>query len=139
MSFSQQARTSHVSLSQIIQFPTKRKSMEACPQELNSFADNHYLNCVIRFLAQARADKHLNHHEVAKRATIRRSVIIRAERDGVIPRTAEFKAWASALGYTWENLWTLNLPKSEMIECHSINEVRSLASVKNFQVSKKVR
>jgi ribosome-binding protein aMBF1 (putative translation factor) len=68
--------------------------------------DGEYLVTIIRFLARMRAAKGVSLQEVARRAKVKPNVIHDAEQDFTIPKCEEFKAWAAALGYTWEQIWT---------------------------------
>lgn len=112
MSLTQQVSAAsivHVSSSQIIPFPTKRKTAHTIP--FQPYSDHHYLTCVIDYLKQARTGQRLSLQQVARLAGISKSVIARAERDGVVPTTANFKAWSAALGLSWERVWTASLPE----------------------------
>lgn len=68
--------------------------------------DVEYLLTIIRFLSRMRAAQGVSLQEVARRAKVKRNVIHAAEQDFRIPKCEEFKAWAAALGYTWEQIWT---------------------------------
>jgi len=73
-------------------------------------SDHGYILRVISYLKWARKQQGLSLKEVTRRAGIRKGLINRAEREGFIPRTSEFKAWARALDLSWERVWTQALP-----------------------------
>ena len=77
----------------------------------HAFADANYLSRVIAHLKSARLGRGLSLGELARRAGLRNGIIIRAERDGVVPRTLEFKAWALALEISWEDVWSASFPQ----------------------------
>ncbi|RYD21567.1 MAG: XRE family transcriptional regulator [Verrucomicrobiaceae bacterium] len=76
-----------------------------------TFADTHYLHNVIGCLTEARREKQIGVREVARRARLKEATISKAEQGAVIPRSHEFRAWSRALGLSWEQVWTLSLPR----------------------------
>ncbi|RYD48540.1 MAG: XRE family transcriptional regulator [Verrucomicrobiaceae bacterium] len=75
------------------------------------FADMNYFQSVIDCLTTTRKEQQLEVRDVARRAKVKEATIRRAERDGAIPRSDEFRAWSMALGMTWEQVWTISLPR----------------------------
>ncbi|RYD29936.1 MAG: XRE family transcriptional regulator [Verrucomicrobiaceae bacterium] len=75
------------------------------------FADVNYLQSVVGCLTMARQEKQIGVSEVARKARVKEATIHRAERGESIPCTHEFRAWSLALGLSWEQVWTLSLPR----------------------------
>lgn len=73
--------------------------------------DAEYLLRIIRYLTRKRTELGMSVQEVARRAKVKRSVIHHAEQDCRIPDCKEFKAWAGALGCSW-NSSGLNVVRS---------------------------
>lgn len=70
------------------------------------FTDSTYLNCVISHLKWVRGDRGVTLQTVARKARVKIGVIRRAEKEGVVPASHDFKAWAAALGFSWEQIWS---------------------------------
>lgn len=82
---------------------------------LHPFADRCYLQQVINHLAAVRREKRLGLRELARRAGLKMTTVSRAEREGMVPATRDFRAWAQALGLSWEQVWTFSLPESQPV------------------------
>lgn len=82
-----------------------RESRSSTPR-----SDLGYILRVISYLKRVRKNQGLSLKEVTRRAGVRKGLINRAEREGFIPRTSEFRAWAEALGLSWERVWSQALP-----------------------------
>jgi hypothetical protein len=67
--------------------------------------DRQYIDRVISHLNRVRKQQKLGVRAVAARAGICGTVISRAERRRFIPDSKSFKAWAGALGLSWEQVW----------------------------------
>jgi DNA-binding XRE family transcriptional regulator len=77
------------------------------PREAHgTFSDAAYLLEVIGHLTRVRIHLDLTMGQVARRAGLSESAIDRAENDGCIPCSREFKAWSAALGQSWEKVWS---------------------------------
>ncbi|MEO7098377.1 MAG: hypothetical protein ABI162_03370 [Luteolibacter sp.] len=70
-----------------------------------AFSDSTYLLNIIAFLKRERNNQALSLDAVTRKARMKKGVIDRAERCGIIPTTRDFKAWCAALGLTWEDVW----------------------------------
>lgn len=92
---------------------TRFRESRSFPPKLSSYADQGYLLRVISYLKRARKSQGLTLKEVTRRAGIRKGLISRAEREGFVPKTSEFKAWATALGLSWERVWSHTLPPAQ--------------------------
>lgn len=77
-----------------------------------SFADSLYLFRVIGRLHRERLRQGLHVEAVARKARLKPRVIEQAERLGNVPNSKNFKAWATALGFPWDQLWSDCLPES---------------------------
>lgn len=75
------------------------------------FADANYLQNVIGCLVTARQEKQIGVRDLARRARLKETTISQAEKGAVIPCSHEFRAWSLALGLSWEQVWTLSLPR----------------------------
>lgn len=75
------------------------------------FTDVNYLQNVIGCLATTRLEKQIGVRELARRARLKETTISKAEKGAVIPCSHEFRAWSLALGLSWEQVWTLSLPR----------------------------
>lgn len=75
------------------------------------FADVNYLQNVIGCLATTRVEKQIGVRELARRARLKETTISKAEKGTAIPCSHEFRAWSLALGMSWEQVWTLSLPR----------------------------
>jgi ribosome-binding protein aMBF1 (putative translation factor) len=99
---------------QISPAPTQahfRESRSITARISSSYADHGYILRVIAYLKRERINQGLSLKTLTTRAGIRKGLINRAEREGFIPKTSEFKAWATALGLSWERVWSLTFPK----------------------------
>jgi transcriptional regulator with XRE-family HTH domain len=76
----------------------------------HAFADVRYLMHVIAFLSAERTDKKIGLSQLARRSKLNEKMISRAESGNYIPSTREFKAWTRALGFSWEEIWSLCFP-----------------------------
>jgi ribosome-binding protein aMBF1 (putative translation factor) len=83
----------------------------------HAFADTNYLRRVIAHLESARKERGMSLGELTQLAGLRRGVISRAERHGVVPTTLEFKAWARALEISWEDVWRASFPSQTRQGC----------------------
>lgn len=72
--------------------------------------DRQYIDRVISHLNRVRKQQRLGVRAVAARAGLRGIVISRAERRRFIPDSKSFKAWAGALGLSWEQVWRHTSP-----------------------------
>ncbi len=82
------------------------------PGQSLPFADSHYLLRVIGHLKRKRIEQGLSLHALALRARIKRSVIVHAEQRGNVLNSRDFKAWAAALGLSWDQVWSDCFPES---------------------------
>lgn len=92
------------------QSPFSRLKAPHVAWPLHPFADIHYLQGVISHLASARKGRGIGVGELTQRAGLRKGTIRHAERNGVVPKTSEFKAWANALEFSWEEVWSATFP-----------------------------
>lgn len=88
----------------------QRPCIPATPQIVRLSPDREYIDRVISYLSGVRKQQRLGVREVAARAGIRETIIIRAEHRRAIPDSKAFKAWAGALGLSWEQVWKLTFP-----------------------------
>jgi len=79
----------------------------------HSFSDSHYLRQIIRVLRNERKRRGLDVRQLAARAKLKEGVITKAENNGMVPSSREFRNWAKSLGLQWEQLWTLAFPLAE--------------------------
>ncbi|HEX7262068.1 MAG TPA: helix-turn-helix domain-containing protein [Luteolibacter sp.] len=74
---------------------------------------------VIDHLKRARVEKRLSLEEVARRAQVKRHVISMAEQQGNSLNSRDFKAWTSALGLSWNQVWSDCFPGNRRIPSES--------------------
>jgi limonene-1,2-epoxide hydrolase len=116
MSFYQHVRSvsfSQIHPSKILPFPARCMAVTSADfdsGDRRTYADSFYIQRVISYLKSVRKARKLSQQELARRSGLRVSVIRRAEREGRVPKTREFKAWAKALGLSWEQVWSACLP-----------------------------
>lgn len=77
----------------------------------HTFRDHDYLRNMVGCLAETRRERRIGIREVARRSRLKEDTISKAEKGAIIPRSHEFRAWADALGLSWEQVWTLSLPR----------------------------
>lgn len=77
---------------------------------IHPFADANYFQRVIGLLHSARRRKGVSLQQLAALSGLRKNVIIRAEKEGIVPTCGEFKAWTQALGISWDQLWSMGFP-----------------------------
>lgn len=94
----------------IVPFPAAEERHVCGPL---GFSDPLYLDHVILYLKQLRVKKGLSRSVTAQLGNLDPRVIERAEQEGVTPSVKTFKAWAAALGLSWEDLWSQSLPVSK--------------------------
>jgi ribosome-binding protein aMBF1 (putative translation factor) len=117
MSFFQHVRTvSHASVNrpQIIPFPAScmaLNSLNSNQTNQRSYADHWYIMRVILYLERMRKARKMSRRDLARRSGLSMSLIRRAEQGVSIPKSKDFKAWAEALGLSWEQVWSECLPK----------------------------
>jgi len=75
------------------------------------FADVHYLLRMIDYLKRARLEQGLSLVALARRARIKLRLIRLAEQDGFVVNSRDFKAWCSALGLSWNQVWSDCFPR----------------------------
>lgn len=99
-------------ISSVINYHAPFASIKAPPTsiQLHAFADVHYLRGIISHLESARKRKGIRVGELTQLAGLRKGIIRHAERNGVIPKTKEFRAWANALELSWEQVWSASFP-----------------------------
>ena len=90
--------------------PTNRPSQ--------AFSDSTYLLNIIAYLKRARKNQTLSLDKVSRKAQVKKGVIDRAERCGIIPSSRDFKAWCAALGFTWEDVWGETLERARNLQDH---------------------
>ncbi|MES2439309.1 MAG: helix-turn-helix transcriptional regulator [Verrucomicrobiota bacterium] len=91
-------------------FSESARLARVSPARQRAFADAHYLRRVITCLETVRKERGIGLEELTRQAGLRKGVISRAERLGVIPGVLEFKAWSRALGLPWEEVWSMSFP-----------------------------
>lgn len=69
------------------------------------FNDRIYLSAVVSHLKDTREAKSLAIAPLSRKAALKNGVILHAERGALIPNSSQLKAWSSALGIAWEDLW----------------------------------
>lgn len=117
MSFFQHVRTvsyASVNRSQIIPFPTScmaLNSLNSNQTNQRSYADHLYIMRVILYLERLRKSRKMSRRDLARRSGLSMNLIRRAEKGVSIPKSKDFKAWAEALGLSWEQVWSECLPK----------------------------
>ncbi len=72
----------------------------------SAFSDSTCLRRVVARLVQLRNQQAMSRENIAKMARVKEEVIRRAEESGVTPTSRIFKAWAAALGTSWDELWS---------------------------------
>jgi len=72
-------------------------------------SDSAYLTKMIDFLKLQRKTRGLSCAELNQKARLSKGLIERAESKKLVPTTREFKGWSAALGFKWEDVWTLAL------------------------------
>ncbi|RYG93452.1 MAG: XRE family transcriptional regulator [Alphaproteobacteria bacterium] len=92
-------------------------TLPVSPPSHQPFADRCYLQQVINHLASTRRQKRLGLREVARRSGLKLKTLSRAEKEGIVPASREFRAWAEALGFSWEQVWTFSLPSQKQRVC----------------------
>lgn len=80
----------------------------------NEFHDGAYLNAVVGYLKKSRIQQSVELSQLATSRHLNPSLLEHAERGNLIPNVRQLKAWAKALGLSWEQLWTEALPRNEM-------------------------
>ena len=89
---------------------TKTSSIRGEP-----ITDSHYLTQIIGFLRLQRQVRGFSHAELNHKARLPKGLIKRAENKKQFPTTRQFKVWSEALGFKWEDVWTLALlPQMEL-------------------------
>ena len=96
-----------VSIARVVPVPSPPRP----PGPSLPFADCHYLLQVIGHLKQQRIEQGVSLHALALRARIKRSEIVHAEQRGNVLNSRDFKAWAAALGLSWDQVWSDCFPE----------------------------
>lgn len=76
------------------------------PESALPFTDSRYLRQVIDHLKRARLAQGVSLQALTLRAGIKPWVIDQAEQFRSIPNSRDFKAWSSALGFSWDQVWS---------------------------------
>lgn len=71
-----------------------------------AFRDDRYLSAVISHLKDVRLAKSIEIERLSRRAALKRNIIRHAETRNFVPNSSQLKAWSSALGIQWEDLWS---------------------------------
>jgi len=79
------------------------------PTRNRHVSDSAYLIRMIDFLKLQRNARGFSRAELNQKARLSKGFIERAESKKQLPTAREFKAWCAALGFKWEDAWTLAL------------------------------
>jgi len=92
-----------------VKYAISTERVMAAPPLNKNVSDSIYLNKVIEFLKLQRKTRGFTCDELNQKARLPKGFIQRAESKKQFPKTREFKEWCTALGFKWEDIWTLAL------------------------------
>lgn len=93
------------------------RSNSRCKQQSGHVSDIDYLMKVIDFLKDQRELRSIQPEVLTRQSRLGKEVIELAEAKRRIPSTREFRAWSHALGFKWEDVWTLVLLPQLELSC----------------------